>query len=197
MDRKLFLHIGMGRCGSRAIQGFARENSAKLLEKGIAYPTGSDLGAALGPKHNGNGTGVAHKLRSKKVDDATSRRALARMCEHVRSLAVPNCLISSEFFYLVPSENFQELKRAFNEIGFDVVVICYIREQREWMISKFGQALKKRKKETLEESLLRSYMNRGLDYEWQFGRLRAVFGKERVVLRIFERARLLNQDVRS
>lgn len=195
--RTLYLHIGMGRCGSSAIQTFAQSNRETLAELGVALPA-SDLDTGLAVKHSGNATGLAMALR-KHPDKAPEAAAIAaKVAGHVQSLTAPNCMLSSEFLYSLHAAHFAELKRAFNEAGFQVVVICYVREQREWMMSRYGQAVKSRKwTNPLEKYLLEAFRTPSLRYGSYLRPLREIFGSDNFRIRIFERHRMVGNDVRK
>jgi hypothetical protein len=198
MARTLYFHIGMGRCGSSAIQGFVRQNREALSQAGITLPSGADLGSSVALRHSGNATGLALTLRNERRETAEATAAIAKAAAHLRAIATPHALLSSEFFYALPVANFAALKRAFNEAGFDVVVVCYIREQREWMISRYGQAVKARKwTRTLEQYMRESFRSETLRYLTHLRPLRELFGAENLIVRVFERPRLAEGDVRK
>jgi hypothetical protein len=187
MAKTVYLHIGMGRCGSSAIQSFAATNERPLVRLGVVYPDPSKMGFPPELARGGNATGLA---RSPSFTDSVAR--------YIRDSAEDRCLLSSEFLYSWPLAQFQNLKQQFNHVGLNVIVVAYIREQREWLISRYAQGVKARRwTQSLESYLEQAYRADHLNFVRRFRPLRSVFGPDELIIRIFDRSRLREGDVRT
>lgn len=187
MSKTLYLHIGMGRCGSSAIQHFAAQNRDELLQRGVCYPDGKDFGFDVAAA--GNGLPIARH--------ETASKALPAIRKFILESAAERFLLSSEHLYPSSVANFEQIKREFSDNSIQVRCIAYVREQREWMISRYAQALKsKRWKIQLEDYLRSQYNNSNLDYTKRFSGLSQVFGDD-LIIHLFRRDTLTGGDVRS
>jgi hypothetical protein len=194
MARTVYLHVGMGRCGSTAIQQFATGNSAKLLERDLNYPSSREIGIALsrggrkvGPNHPANAHALARDLSVKRFS------SLARCLAHLQGSRI---LLSSELLYGRPLNDFKAMDEALRSHDLDLNLIIYLREQREWLVSRYAQAVKsKRWTISLEDYLRRGYSHELLDYAARFRALSTVLKPEQIIIRIYERDKLFGRDV--
>jgi len=187
MSKTLYLHIGMGRCGSSAIQHFAAEKQTELLRRGVCYPNAKDFGFEIGAA--GNALPIAR--------DETVDKALPLMSKYVSQSSADRFLLSSEHLYSQSTDYLDRIRQEFTKKDINVCCVVYIREQREWLISRYAQALKsKRWKIELEDYLREHYNNDGLDYSKKFQALAQVFGHE-LIIRLFRREMLHGGDIRT
>lgn len=189
MERTVYYHLGMGRCGSSAIQRFAAGKHDALLGRGICYPRNAELGY---PRHRlANGHPLA-------LDDDGPDAVIAAMVRYIDASLHDKFLFSSEFLYTKPQATHLALRRALEAIGVRLVAVAYVREQREWMISRYAQAVKtKRLTESLQDFLAARGKRGQMDYNGSFRSFVETFGRENFVPRIFRRALLHGGDVRS
>jgi hypothetical protein len=106
-------------------------------------------------------------------------------------------LLSSEWL-LVPGEPLlKEVVDALATPAREVRVIAYVREQREWLMSRYAQAVKSRRWSlSLEQYLEEAFEIPGLDYADLFQKTAAAVGEERLILRLFDTGDLAGGDVR-
>lgn len=129
----LYLHVGLHKTGTSAIQRFLRANASLLCEKGFYYPV-DGLG---GDAHHG----LASKLRrSAPLEDVADAEEWISNCERYCTAHNLSLLISSEVF----SEpvRHDELAKIFQP--FDINIIIYIRRQDHLIESVINQVLKDR-----------------------------------------------------
>src|SRR5262249_7117540 len=78
------------------------------------------------------------------------------------------------------------------------VIVALVREQREWLISRFAQGVKTRRwSEPLQTFLERRYPRETVDYHRRFAELAGGVQHGNIVVRLFERDRLRDGDARS
>jgi hypothetical protein len=193
MTPTLFLHVGYGRCGSTAIQDLAAERRDELRARGLLYLRPSDLGLDPQFDRGGNGRALAQADDPGAVAD--------RMAEHVGAAGCPTTLISAEQLIGATDDTLARLAAGLGAHGIRAVAVVYVREQREWLVSRWAQGLKSQGWDTPLEQSLAEHAERGyraprLDYGLRCRGLAAVFGAENVVVRRFARDALVGGDVR-
>jgi hypothetical protein len=192
MTQTVYLHIGHGRCGSSSIQVFARNNREALAKRGILYPSGVDIGFQEPLALRGGNAQVIYQ----SDQDAEAKREMVG--RYLDAREDERILFSSE--YLIGGR--PDFLRPFVEVlrsgGRQLKVVAYVREQREWMISRYAQAIKsKRWTMPLEQYMLDGYTAPGLDYLSTFNTWAELAGREQLTIRIFERDRLEGGDART
>jgi hypothetical protein len=187
MDKTVYLHIGWGRCGSSSIQHFALNNRAALRTRGVYYPVAEEM--ALPPTRGGNGQVLKPPTGWRtRIDHVAA--AIAKVPDKT-------LLMSSEFLSPLPPQYFQTMRRSFTDRGIALVVVAYVREQREWLISRYAQAVKSRRwTMSLEEYLRERYHSSYLNYAERFEALAQVLGRENLSVHLFQRDGLTDGDVR-
>lgn len=130
--KKLFLHIGMPKTGSSAIQAFLALNYRRLKQAGIHYPkphtfdqpfqTSSGNGAMLRPF-------IAHRSFQK------IEKVLDRKCRSGLLNIFSSETLFDEFRYH-QSDFFQAFKK------FDLTLVIYVRRQDNYIQSAFNQGVK-------------------------------------------------------
>lgn len=183
---RLFLHIGMNKTGSSAIQRWLTANAGKLAVAGVLYP----LAGRRGDAHYGlsQALGFAHGRRvPDQLELAALRDGLLReLSQHPTSNVVP----SSEDFVLGGDP---AVVRDFLA-EFDVRVVVYFRRHDHWWLSFYNQAVKMVAEPPWESGIqaylafCRSRRNRPGRYRALVDRWAAVFSADRVIVRPFEQA---------
>jgi len=183
----IWLHIGLVKTGTTTLQSFLAENSEALLEQGLDYPT-PRIGGPPGTTHYN----LALELRRHprfKPGGATWQQIIDRAHENPdRSM-----VISAESFQHLAShpEMIEDLAKRLR--GFETRVICYLRSPADLAESWYIQKCKTGHTRTS----LELFLERTRD-ELRFTRLLdpwEVFGRDRIVVRMFERAQMVNGDL--
>ena len=191
MNPTLYLHMGHGRCGSSSIQRFAAKNKATLDELGVYYPSPAEMGIDTPYKANANAYPL-YRLRQADPSPVDLLREFLERQEH------PKVLLSSESLLTASPAFIRRVVDTARSSGTDVVGLAYVREQREWLISRYAQAIKARRWTiSLGDFLAKSYHSQNLDYQRLFSTHAEIFGRENLVVRVFERPKLLHGDVRA
>lgn len=188
-ERTLFLHLGLARCGTRAIAGFGEARRAELLDRGILYPSALDLGFgeqdARGP--NGHGLAVA----------GDPDGAVARIAASLDASGADRFLVSSDQLLATRDGRLEQLVAALGARGIRTVAVFYVREQREWLIARWAQRRTTPGwTATLDDYLTRGMAQDSLDYGARCTDLARAAGRENVVVRRFMPGALTGGDIR-
>ena len=190
MKQTLYVHLGHGRCGSTSIQRFASDNGEALSPLGVSYPSPAEIGLETTYKAKSN----AQALYLKRRDVPSPLELIPGFLEREEH---PKVLMSSEWLMNGDAQFVRGLVEKARSSGAEVVAIVYLREQREWFVSRYAQGVKsKRWTISLDEYVAKSYRNRKLDYHRVLSKHAEIFGKENLVIRLFERPKLHDGDVR-
>lgn len=188
----VYLHVGAGRCGSSSIQRFAVANRSVLAQRGILYPDPVEMGL---PAARGKRRDNAWMLYSAWKAGADP---LPRLSRYLDEREDRRFLLSSEFLMNAPTKFLEALIEALGSSGREVDVVGYVRNQPEWLVSRYAQGIKSKRFElSLEEYLGRSLNSADPDWLSKFERFEQIVGRDRLHPRLFERARLHRGDVRS
>ncbi len=131
-DKKptLFVHIGMGKTGSTAIQKHLKANAELLLDHGILYPNSY---MAYGYVHyHLNAVFSFVPGEPKEIDRAIFDREVAMSGAH-------SIIISNEFFTTLGKQHRDEFNEYFS--GYNIKIVVFIRHHVDWFISMYGQSL--------------------------------------------------------
>jgi hypothetical protein len=189
----LYLHIGMPKTGTTAIQNFLTDNAEALNKHGICYP---DLGfryPSIGIPRN------AHFLIASYIEEngkKTHRRPAAEYEPGLDQLAdlarrYDRIILSDEAIWRgsTTREDFwPRLKEDLAKRSLDLKIIVYLRRQDLWVQSFWAQKVKKGTTMTFQEYL--KYMDEvsyPVNYYPYMDMLASVFGKDALVIRLYEK----------
>lgn len=178
-----YLHIGMQKTGTTALQRSMSSHREELRSKGILYPSGT-LGVGDGSQDAHHF--LAHAIKGRKTS-YTPDVAFERLEEHcaaIRNLADAHAgplVLSSEDFSLLSPPQVKTLAAL---LPSDTRVVVYLRRQDFWADSLYGQMLKFSKPGTIDEFLGRQ--NKRLDYSSFLHRWADAFGKQAIIIRTYE-----------
>ena len=196
--KTIYLHIGMPKTGTTALQHLCHANAKLLAEHGILYPK---AGSMSGAHHL-----FAYSLWKRKVywwqgGSCTSPRAvLEEMISEADQCNCDNILISSELLMYLPREGTTELLvDALSD--FDVKIICYVRRMDRFLCSAVRQTIK-----ALSGQFSIDAINKGksipvldhvLDMRGYLAEWLAAFPTENFILRPYEKSQLQNNDIQA
>lgn len=192
MTDTFLLHVGYGRCGSTAIQRLGATRRDELRTRGLLYPRPADLGLDGRFDAGGNARALAQADDPLAVADA--------LAEHVAASGCRVALASAEQLMGATAATLTRLIERLGAHGTRTVAVLYVREQREWLVSRWAHGVRQGWDMPLER-YLRDHAARGhtapkLDYRQRCRRLASVFGADNLVVRRFARDLLAGGDVR-
>jgi hypothetical protein len=168
--RMLFLHIGLSKTGTSALQTGLRDSVAQLAEQGVGFPLGDravNNRRMLRPLGWRPARGFVRPVNPK---------ALGRLCDSLRASDGERLLISNEDLCELDDERVRALVAALTDSGFDVQVVVSARNLAVVIPSEWQQFLKVRMTETYPEFLADLRARRGpwAELFWQRQDLGAV-----------------------
>lgn len=190
---RIIVHTGASKTGSTYLQNHLERNRPALLRRGIWYPEVGLFWQRPRP----------HKQAGHSGFLAAMRKGNAKLVNHLENglsilgSNVHTIILSSEAFFL--NEDAPSLRKYLS--AFPVVMSIYLRRQDDWANSQYcefvaGGALG-RTAQTVEEWLGNPITVKRLNYESYLERWRAAVGIENMLVRPYERDRLVNQDLLS
>ena len=186
MSRKtLYLHIGMGKTGTTALQEFFWANRMVLANNGICYPT---LGVKSG----------AHHLLSPHVPPFLANVwefiDVAVWAPKLDEVAEPAILLSSELIAWAADD----IVRAFCAVlkeRFDVKIVIYLRRQDNLVMAGYNQQIKAGTQKRNIHAMLKHQLDR-FDYRKKLAPWSSILGDENIIIRPYERGQFFRHDVR-
>lgn len=203
--KTIWLHIGIRKSGSTAIQDFLCHNKEKLLEMGYDYPTDFSpeaknslrLGLLRLPQCGNINHLVTNAFKAEK-------QTMKQMLQNLKIPEDKDVILSSENFYFVALN--ENLLTEFKNIilsktkNHQFKIIIYLRRQDEILESMYRQDIQdinykafKFKKEYLDDPDTQNTLN----FEKFINVYAKFFGKENLIIRPFEREQLKNKNVVS
>jgi hypothetical protein len=187
MNKKtLILHIGFHKTGTSALQEMFNENRDRLLDVGLFYPrTISGF-----PAHQELAWSLFDEIPH-WVDKKISLNPEEVYNKYVKDIKESNsdiAILSSEDLCTIGADiaKLQQIKSFF--IEFDVKIVCYVREQIDFMQSLFHHAIR----ENEYSNNFKSYLSEKINLETGFFYQRLenwikVFDKSNVIVRKYDR----------
>ncbi|WEK53926.1 MAG: hypothetical protein P0Y55_15375 [Candidatus Cohnella colombiensis] len=130
MRKLLYLHVGMHKTGSSAIQALLTLNNMKLQDKGFFFPNPPNFDQAY-QTSEGN-AGFLYKLF---VDNE-----LDEIKKYIESIEHSKIILSSEYLFQALLEYPERFFKVFND--YDYKIICYVRRQDDLFSSMYNQMVK-------------------------------------------------------
>lgn len=133
MKKNLYLHIGLPKTGTSAIQNFLVDNYEKLKnEYNLYYP---DFGRWVDGSHHEIAFALSPNPYQAMKGHNEQLAYLNELEQKIIDSGCTNILLSSECFHLYNNENF------INQVAkkYNVRIICYLRQQDEFLESIYKQ----------------------------------------------------------
>lgn len=191
----IYLHIGTPKTGTTALQNFLPVNEEILEKNGICYPDLEFRYPGVGMYRN------AHFLVTTNHRDEEGNRILEEEQRDYEEGLQKLKLLGEKFSKIILSDEgvwrqsiydrtdfWEKLKTDFTELGFDVKIIVYFRRQDLFVQSHWAQKVKEGARYDFHEYLsLPLCTEYPLDYYQYMDMLAKIFGKEALIIRVFER----------
>lgn len=184
MNKTLFIHIGAHKTGTSAIQKFLSLNRENLKNNGYLYP------------HSGKRIAhhfVPHGLQDRTVIYENPKKLTERLVNEMKKSDQNTIILSSESFELLKKEETSRLKEIIPD-KFLVKIIYYVRRQDEQLESRYNQRVKMQSLgfDKNFDEFLQSFSLNELDYYSHLLPWKETFGKENIIVRVYEKEQLPN-----
>ncbi|HSI58888.1 MAG TPA: hypothetical protein VLA16_15120 [Ideonella sp.] len=195
---KLFIHIGQTKTGSTTLQAFMHANREALKWRGLLYPGTPGKPSTL--KHRF----LIESVHRASEGSGAAEAAWSFLAEQIDRQRAPINVVSEEEFWHLFEERPSRRRTAIQWIAqrleaYDVRVVCYLRRQSDWVESWFNQIVKTdvtpSAKLSFEEFIARQSKLGLMDYQKVLGDWSEVFGADHIIVRPWERERLLRGDI--
>lgn len=196
----VYLHMGMPKTGTTALQSFLWDNNEVLQKFNICYPHSQYRYPRV--KHYRNG----HFLIAPFVDE-NGRTDSARPCqeyqEGLNMLAdvgkqYDKIILSDEALWRASWERpgyWEELKTEFGKRNLQLEIIVYLRRQDLWIQGYWAQKIKEGSTATFSDYFhdlkKKTYL---FDYYAYMNHLSKILGKEALHIRIYEKAQFQGEE---
>ena len=177
----IYLHIGTHKTGTTALQNFLFRNREELLSKGFLYPKSARPGGSRG-HHN-----LAWSVKKAKRYDPLAG-SWKEIQKEINRLSPDNVVLSSEEFEIKDFDRVSLVKSHLERYRTKIVV--YLRRQDDFFQSVYVQNVKGGISLNIHE-FIQKIQYRG-DYYELLKPWRDLFGKENIIVRIYEKEKLAN-----
>ena len=181
----LFLHIGLPKTGTSALQVFLASNIEALSRNNITYPWARADVAIEQRITSGNGAFFAKTAFTAEEDAEVALQQLKHVLSEGRSV-----LLSSEFFVDWHRDRVTKLHELASRSGFQTKVIVYLREQSDHIVTAYFQVLKRGRSVIDKDGAgLRRFAKRAvatkhfLDFDALLQMWASVVGRENITVR--------------
>ncbi len=197
----VYLHVGLPKTGTTALQRFLWDNEEALLRHGISYPHMEYKYKGVGFYRNGHfllapfvdADGKQyHDRPCREFDEAMDKvQALSSQCEKI--------ILSDEIIWRTrwKWENYWEkIRDAFAARGLKVKVIVYLRRQDLWTESFWAQMVKGGGSTHTFAEFLELFLQNTcyVDYYDYMNHLSPILGRENLIIRIYERGQFHGKE---
>ena len=190
--KTLWIHIGMAKTGSTAIQFFCKENADVLAKKGYGYPALSFHYPGISKAHNGRfllGMLIDENGNRDLEQEDKNFQAGMQMVDEL-FLEYDNVVLSDESIWRgmdMEKKNLWELlMEKAKKGGYGIRVIVYFRRQDKFFPSNWNQLVKKQ----WSQETFAQYTGREeryfLNYYDKLERMASVIGKENIIVRRYD-----------
>lgn len=185
IDRTVFLHIGINKTGTTAIQRYLSDHRNLLKSLGILYPQTGLRGQA----HYGLSATLGFQHKVVPEGEAVRRTCLKEQFINEVAGYAGAVLFSSEDFVL--NKPVEQVKKFFD--GCAVKVVVYLRRHDHWWESAYAQAVKMKVQPPWNPGIM-GFVNFNRKKNKFYGKYRHLldrwaeqFGKENILVRPYER----------
>jgi len=148
MDKEVYLHIGMPKTGSSALQAFFALNVEALQKEGIYYPDPARFNQAF-QTSSGNGDFLIDLLSKKNTNE------IQKFIHEKLELTQNILLFSSEHLFHIIRVHHEFVFSSLRD--FNIKIVIYVRRQDELFSSVYNQTVKNHNDTSLDSNSISKY----------------------------------------
>lgn len=197
--KTLYLHIGMKKTGSTAIQHFLLENNEFLNKNGYIFPQMTDQFNHSFHVANWRNAIFLDVDENQEIKEKDGQKAIDECFEIVENAfkEFNNVVLSDELLFerigIVYQERIEKLLDCAEKNKFNIQVIIYLRKQSEYMCSRWKQHIKENSLDiTFDEYVKNMDDYSEYNYKERLDCIAKIFGKKNIIVRRYERDELKN-----
>lgn len=186
--KTLYLHIGIHKTGTTALQNALRKNDKTLLRNNIIFPRKGCVGKS-------NHSHLAWEQYKKEAFDP-ARGGIADVVTEIASSECSTAILSGEDFeFFFDNKHIEAFHSAVKD-HFNVFVVVYLRRQDNVLRSEFIQWVKTGYVDSDFDLFCKFFSTHSrFFYHNLVDRWAKVFGKEKMIVRVYEKERLKNRNI--
>jgi hypothetical protein len=197
----LTLHIGTGKTGTTSLQVFLRRNRHRLAGAGWLYPRSIGrhvhFGVWIRPDRelaNAFSAGRAGTRMFGTVEELR-REVPRRLLAEVRRAGLDQVLMLDEGLWQSSEPSLERLRQFADAHASAVRLVCYLRRQDDHLVSRYQQVVKHGETRTLRQRMAEIDLAKTYDYYARLRRWLSIIDPDELVVRRFERHRMLNNSL--
>ena len=198
MNKKtIFLHIGLEKTGTTSIQNFLFNNAEQLQKISIFYPTVLGENQTSLCIYSGQ-TKYIESLASENREIQIKKDLPQTIKSIINNFEKSNCknlVFSNEHLSsrLKNANDIKNLKELFAPYSYHVKIVMYVRNQVDLLESLYFEGIKDGGKNRLCD-WANNFTYFELDYMQMLEKWESVFGKDSIMVKLFDRSILKNGD---
>ena len=201
--RTLYLHIGLPKTGTTALQEFCVYNREELIKNGVNYPIFEYLYPDAASSRNGHFLIATCKSETGNRNDALEKTLFDKGLKMIEEafLCCENVILSDEAIWHKTIRHRKGLWKKLLEHSqkneYQLKVIVYLRRQDELALSYISQKIKSGKNRLQEwswEEYLENDNTLVMNYDVQLDRTEEAVGRENLIVRIYEKEQFKGEE---
>lgn len=185
----LYIHIGLPKTGTSAIQKSLVDNYELLKQKfSLLYP---ELGRWVDGSHHGLAFAFGDNPYLKTLSPDAQKDLLSLLQNEIDESSCQNVLLSSECFHLYNNEQFIEFSK-----GFNVRLICYLRRADMYLESFYAQNVQDsvvKESRSFDKFIEENYDK--IDYLEFLKRWETLSARNNIVVRIYDKSQFIEGEL--
>jgi len=199
---KIYLHIGTEKTGTTSIQSFLADNRDMLRKNKIMYskvlgdPNNIRLSVALQDTDKIDDSRIHSGIITEESILDFRKKLRDELREEIDNEKPEILIISSEHLSsrMDREDEIERIKLFLNEFSQDITIVVYLRRQDEFFESLYSTAIKKG--HTIDFEFPKEGKERqDFHYDRMLRKWEKVFGMEHMIVRLFSKKKLYNNDV--
>lgn len=197
----VYVHVGLPKTGTTALQQFLWKNGETLEKYGITYPHTEYRYEGVGFYRNGHFLVAPYVDENGKAHHDQPCREFGEALDHLKSLGekFDTILLSDEIIWRTRwkwKDYWQRIRQEMNSRGLELKVIVYLRRQDLWTESFWAQMVKGGGSTHSFDDFFERFVKNTcyVDYYDYMKHLAPVIGDDNLIIRVYERGQFRGKE---